>query len=111
MAGYVEDGEAPEKAITRELQEETGYVCLSKPILLGRFHHNPARQNNMLHIYFCDKISKKHEQELDEIEEIEVIHVPFNNVDELISDGTITQLSTVTAISLAKEYIRNQKNS
>ena len=108
VAGCVEDGEAPEKAIVRELREETGYVCLSEPILLGRYYHNPARQNNMLHIYFCDCISKNHEQDLDDIEDIEVIHVPFDNVDELINNGTITQLSSVSAINLAKNYIRSR---
>ena len=28
---------------------------------------------------------------------------------ELINDGTITQLSSVSAISLAKKYLQNQK--
>ena len=108
VAGSVDDGEAPEKAIVRELQEETGYVCLSEPILLGRFHHNPARQNNRVHIYFCDKISKKYEQDLDDIEDIEVVHVPFDKVEDLIHDGTITQLSSVSAINLAKNFIRSR---
>jgi len=38
-------------------------------------------------------------------EEIDVIHVPFDQIDELIRSGGITQLSSVTAIKLAKEYI------
>ena len=111
VAGSVENGEAPEDAIVRELQEETGYVCMSKPILLGRFHHNPARQNNMLNIFFCDNITKMHEQNLDETEDIEVVHVPFDEVDELIRDGDITQLSSVAAIMLAKEFILNKDKS
>ena len=105
VAGSVENGEAHEDAMVRELQEETGYVCLSKPILLGRFHHNPARQNNMLSIFFCDNIKRTHEQNLDDIEDIDVIHVPFDRVDEMIRNGTITQLSTVTAIKLAEAFI------
>lgn len=108
VAGTVEEGEAPEDSIVRELREETGYICLYEPILLGRFHHNPARQNNILHIYFCDNIEKKYEQDLDDIEDIEVIHVPFDKIDDLIRDGTITQLSSVSAINLAKNFIRSR---
>lgn len=106
VAGTVEEGEPPEDAIARELQEETGYTCLTKPVLLGKFHCNPARQNNMLHIFFCDNIRKMQEQNLDDVEDIEVIHVPFDHADELINDGAILHLSSVTAIKLAKEYIK-----
>jgi len=109
VAGCVEDEEPPEDAIVRELREETGYVCMSEPILLGKFHHNPARQNNRLHIFFCDSISKKHEQNLDDVEDIEVVHIPFDQIDKLIYEGKITQLSSVTAIKLAKEYIAKRK--
>ena len=109
VAGSVENDEAPEDAVVRELQEETGYICLSKPILLGRFHHNPARQNNMLNIFFCDNIERTHEQNLDDTEDIEVVHVPFDQVDELICNSSITHLSSVTAIKLAEEYLQRSK--
>jgi len=105
VAGSVEDGEAPEDTVVRELREETGYVCLSKPILLGKFHYNPARQNNVVHIFFCDNTRKEHDQNLDELEDIEVVHVPFSQIDKLVRDGVISQLSSVTAIELVKKHI------
>ena len=109
VAGSVEAGESPEDTIIRELQEETGYVCLTKPVLMGKFHCNPARQDNIIHIYFCDKIRKEYEQNLDDTEDIEIVHIPFDRVDDLIHNGTITQLSSVTAIKLAKEFIAKER--
>jgi len=108
VAGCVDSDESPTDAIIRELHEEAGYACLSAPILLGKFHCNPARQNNFIYLFFCDNICKKYEQKLDDTEEIEVIYIPFDKVDDLIASGAITQLSSVTAIKLAQEYIRNE---
>jgi len=108
VAGAVEKGEPPEDAIVRELQEETGYVCLSKPVLLGKFHFNPAMQDNMMYMFFCDNIEKSQNQNLDEFEDIEVVTTPFIDIDKHISDGTISTLSSVTAIELAKKYMNHR---
>jgi len=108
VAGGIENGESPDNAVARELQEETGYVCMSKPILLGKYYCNPAIQNNMIHTFFCDDIRKLHEQDLDDVEDIEVLTVPFNQIDSLIRDGSIKQLFTITAIELARKYMLEQ---
>ena len=105
VAGTVDEGESPEAAVIRELQEETGYVCLSKPILLGKFHFNPAMQDNIMYMYFCDYISKTHNQNLDEFEDIEVISIPLDQIDNYVENGTISTLSSITAIELARKNL------
>jgi len=106
VAGSVKSGEHHEETAIRELEEETGYICIERPILMGAFYCNPAIQNNKIYMYYCDKIKKSSIQQLDDTEEIETISIPFNVIDNYINDGSISQLFSVTAINMVKERKR-----
>ncbi|MGN7388128.1 NUDIX hydrolase [Sporosarcina sp. SAFN-015] len=110
-AGKVEKGESYEEAIRREVREETGYVSEQKLIHLGEFMVNPATQTNKVITFLMTGAKRIHEQELDETEVLEVKHLPFASMEEMIRNKEITQLFTVTAYHLAIEFIRNRRDS
>ena len=105
-AGKIEDGETFEEGIVREVREETGYISDRKPILLGEFMVNPATQTNKVITFLILEAYLAYEQELDDTEVLEVKKFPITRVEEMIQSKEITQLFTVTAYYLAKEYIR-----
>ncbi|MBB6452748.1 8-oxo-dGTP pyrophosphatase MutT (NUDIX family) [Salirhabdus euzebyi] len=108
-AGKIEANETFEEGILREIKEETGFTSLKKPIKLGEFMVNPATQNNKVITYLIVDASKKFEQELDNTEEINVHMFDFEKLGDLIQTGQVkTQLFTVTAYLMAKDYLYNK---
>ncbi|MFC5602269.1 NUDIX hydrolase [Sporosarcina koreensis] len=103
-AGKVEEGESYEQAIRREVCEETGYVSEQGLIHLGEFMVNPATQTNKVITFLMLDAKRLYEQELDEAEVVEVKVFPFDSIREMILNKEITQLFTVTAYHLAKEF-------
>lgn len=106
-AGKVEEGESYEEAIRREICEETGYVSEQELIPLGEFMVNPATQTNKVITFLMTDAKHTYEQELDETEVLDVKHYPFQSIEEMIQNKEITQLFTVTAYHLAKNYLSN----
>ena len=102
--GTLDDGEgAPKLAAERELLEETGYKG-KELISLGNVAVNPAIQNNYCHFYLATEVDKFQEQELDNSEDIEVVLVPWAEIDDLISSGEITHSLTILGIMYAQKY-------
>ncbi|MFV2046091.1 NUDIX hydrolase [Metabacillus sp. YM-086] len=105
-AGKREGNETHEEGLLREVKEETGYISLSKPILLGEFMVNPATQNNMVKTYLIQDAFKRHDQDLDDTEDIKVKLYEFDRFGDYILTNKIkTQLFTVNAYLLAKNFI------
>ncbi|RAZ81337.1 NUDIX hydrolase [Planococcus halotolerans] len=105
-AGKKEEGETDEEGILREIQEETGYTSMEKPILLGEFMVNPATQNNKIKTFLLTNAYKSVEQHLDETEEIEVKLIGFEKFGHLIRNQEIqTQLFTASAYYMAKAVL------
>ena len=108
-AGKIEEGESHEEGILRELREETGFTSTTKPIKLGEFMVNPATQTNKVVTFLILDAFKEYEQELDETEEIEVKLIPLEVMDEMIRGQQITQLFSVSAYYMAKDYLTNSR--
>jgi ADP-ribose pyrophosphatase len=104
-AGKVEQGESYVEGIMREVQEETGYTSLKKPIVLGEFMVNPATQTNKVITFLILDAFETSFQNLDDNENVKVKTFPFDAMEELIEDKKITQLFTVSAYFLAKNYL------
>lgn len=85
--GTVEKGEKAEKAAIRELEEETGCHSHSNPIRLGSVSPNSAFMTNRSTVFLFEDVKIETEQHLDENEEIEVVHLPLNEVlTKIIAD-------------------------
>jgi 8-oxo-dGTP pyrophosphatase MutT (NUDIX family) len=96
IPGGLVDDESPEKAAVRELLEETGYAGDSITYL-GRVNPNPAIFNNLCHTYLVQNARMVSEKNLDDNEDIEVVHVPVGEIPTLIADGTISHALVVLA--------------
>jgi 8-oxo-dGTP pyrophosphatase MutT (NUDIX family) len=104
-AGKLEENEAYEEAILREVREETGYITERKPVLLGEFYVNPATQTNKVITFLLLEAYKAFEQELDPTEFIDVHLVDLNEMEPMITNGEINQLFSVSAYYMAKSFL------
>ncbi len=104
-AGTCEPGEAPVLCAKRELTEETGYAADSLE-KLGEIVTVPGYSDERIHIFLATDL-KKDIQKLDEDEIIEVIHVPFDKVIEMIRGGHIQDSKTISGVFLASHKLIN----
>lgn len=105
--GLIEDGEPPDQAALRELQEETGYSTIIEDLIyLGKISPNPAIQNNVCHTYLARNVSLTGEQNMDEKEDIEIRMCHLDDISSLIKDGSISHSLVVVAFyKLFFEYL------
>ncbi len=94
--GMVDDGEDPDAAGLRELEEETGF-CGHGHERIGVVSPNPAIQNNWCHTVLVHEAAATGAMNLDESEEIAVRLVPLAEVDGLIQRGVIHHTMVVAA--------------
>lgn len=96
--GCVDDTDADlEKAIARELVEETGYTFSSYEYL-GKISANASTNSNYLHMYLAKGGKKTALQSLDENEEIEVVLLTIDELKELLNKNQIVQSMHVSCI-------------
>ena len=106
-AGKMEEGESHEEGIIREVREETGYISEMKPIKMGEFMVNPATQTNKVVTFLIMDAYQEYGQELDETEEIEVKLFSLDEIEKMIHEQQITQLFSVSAYYMAKDWLNN----
>jgi 8-oxo-dGTP pyrophosphatase MutT (NUDIX family) len=100
--------ESFEKAIARELLEETGYEFESFEFL-GNTSANPSTNNNIMYMYLAKGGVKVKEQQLDEGEDIEVLLLSIDEVKQLIRENKLMQSMHVTALLYALEKMGELK--
>lgn len=88
--GFADQNEEAEKAIAREMQEETGYE-FSKFELVAEVAANPGVLNNYTKLYLATGGKKTSKQRLDDNEEIKVELIPLDKLIELLLQNKIEQ--------------------
>jgi 8-oxo-dGTP pyrophosphatase MutT (NUDIX family) len=86
--GMIDPGEDPVAAGCRELLEETGFVGKNAEII-GRVFPNPAIQGNSCYTILVENAVRKAEPRPDDMEEIDWLRVPEQDIDRYIRDGLI----------------------
>ena len=101
--GFIDENEAPENAIVRELAEETGY-SFEQVYYLGTTYANPGVLNNTTHLFLATGGKKTGEQSLDPNEEIRIHIKPVAEVKQMVKSGKIKQSMHEACIRRAFEH-------
>ena len=102
-AGVMEEGESPEGAALRELQEEIGFTA-------GKLQHltsswiAPGWCTELMHVYLATELTPS-SLSADEDENITVVPVPLAQVVGLMESGEIQDLKSIAALLLALRQV------
>ena len=106
--GFVDEGESPQQAISRELLEETGYQ-FDHCHYLGQTAANPGVLNSFTHLFLCTGGTKVAEQSLDPNEEIVIHFKPLGEVRQLLLQNKIEQSMHALCMFYAFHFLENQE--
>jgi 8-oxo-dGTP pyrophosphatase MutT (NUDIX family) len=97
--GWIDDDEAPAEAVTREVEEETGWRAgpMSE---LGRWFNMPGISDAQCTLYRADG-ARLIGSPKDGSESTRVEWVPVGDIPDLIADRQITDADTLIALSFA----------
>ncbi|NMB46865.1 MAG: NUDIX hydrolase [Firmicutes bacterium] len=95
-AGSLEKGEHPFACAQRELAEETGWRAQTWH-KLGELYLAPGYSSEILHLYLATDLSMG-EQDLDDSEDIEVVHLPLREALRMAQMGEFRDAKTIAAI-------------
>jgi ADP-ribose pyrophosphatase len=91
------DGEAPEVAAGRELEEETGWVAGSLTPL-GTFYGSDGISDGRFHVFLAQDLHHSGRISRDPTEQIEVELMPFDYALELALNGGVMDAPTALAL-------------
>ena len=101
--GMIDPGEDPVTAGCRELVEETGFVGKNAKII-GRVCPNPAIQGNYCYTILVENSIRAADPHPDDMEEIDWLCVPEQDIVGYIRDGRIEQGLVLNAFSHYDRY-------
>ena len=108
--GFTDKNEAPEKAVARELTEETGY-SFRKFYSLGSIYSNPGVLTNPTHLFLATGGVKTGGQSLDDNEEIKIILKPLGEVRKMLGNFTFKQSLHEVCLHRAFAFLDHLENS
>lgn len=89
-AGVMEDGETPEQAVRRELEEETGYVGGTFTKLMT-ISGNASTTNNLTHCFLATGVKASGKRHLDKTEDLDVVLMTEEEVLNLLQQDKVKQ--------------------
>ena len=102
--GFIDEGETPETAIKRELQEETGYTFTDYHYL-GKTYSNPGVLSNATHLFVSTGGEKTSDQSLDANEEITIMLKPLEEVKTMVQTYQFKQSMHELCFFRATEFL------
>jgi 8-oxo-dGTP pyrophosphatase MutT (NUDIX family) len=96
--GGVEPGEDLEKAVLRELQEESGYT--GTPTLLGSYYPSNRRTANKMHAFLITDIEEVTKEGGDAEEFITSEWIPIATLRKMIANGEVDNFSILAGMAL-----------
>jgi ADP-ribose pyrophosphatase len=105
-AGGIDEGEGPQTAVIREMQEETGFKP-AKVVRLCGFYTSPGFCNEYLHIYLATDLTPA-PLKAEDTAGIEVVRVPVARIPELIASGRIQDAKSIAGLLYWLEYRKGQ---
>ena len=100
------DGEEPEVAGQRELEEETGWVA-NKLEALGTFYGSTGISDERFHLFLATDLRHTGNLAREPTEQLEVEFMPFGEAIDLALDGKIQDAPSALALILADRRIRS----
>ncbi len=101
-AGSLDPGEAPDTAVVRECEEETGQSP-QRVTLLASWYPTPGFCDEIMHFYRCESLvpppGPVHQ---DDDEQIEPAVVTLDTLAEMIRDGRVADIKTVVGLQLLR---------
>jgi 8-oxo-dGTP pyrophosphatase MutT (NUDIX family) len=105
-SGSMDQGETdPEKAVLRELREETGLIA-GEIELMYKVAVNPAIQNNYCYLYLATGCTFAGPIMPDATEELEVLVLSIPEVEDLIARGEMTHSLGLLGLQLGLQRIK-----
>ena len=102
-AGKLERGEDPDKAVVRELSEETGFTA-GRLIPLGRYYSSPGISTEKLHLYLALRL-RRGEAHPDEGEFLDLVRIPYDELYDRALNGEIPDAKTAVIVLQARRFL------
>jgi ADP-ribose pyrophosphatase len=102
--GFIDEGEDPDKAIARELLEETGYA-FDEIDCVGKVAGNPGLLTGYTYLYLARGGKKVAKQSLDANEEIDLLLLPVEEVRGMLHRNEFAQALHVSCMMYAFEKL------
>lgn len=102
-SGYIEEGETPEQAASRELEEETGYRA-KRIMLVGSYTLDYTMFMQKGYIFAAYDLANIGNLCLGDMEKIEATIMPISEIKDLLFNGTILNAASIVALLRALDY-------
>lgn len=110
VAGTLDVGEDPFQCFARESMEEVGFKC-DEVRSYGTFYTSPGGTTERIHVFYGigEKVSEGGGLE-EENEDIEVLELSYEQLEKLISEGSIKDLKTQFLLNIVMSNKGINKN-